>query len=103
MVRLTRDIGYTKEGERRLDYSTIPKIYDLIDAENNVKAEDFIFADEGDQYVTLHNINLGIREMVKPSYTISQNPAYAILKVNNIEYKYIYKQNGKIDTSRKNR
>lgn len=74
------------------------KLFDLFSEKDTNKdrlnAKDWIDF-SNDQYATLKYINLGIKQMKKPEFTISQNIAYAILTVNNYMYTYAYGESDK--------
>ena len=57
---------------------------------------------KNEKYPTLHNVNFGIRQMVKPNFEIIENIAYAILNVNGYEYKYTYGNKGDANIYNKN-
>ena len=92
--------GENANKEEQQSYNTFSKLYDLFEGDvgnggkDKLQASSWIYNDSGDQYPTLHYINLGIREMVKPEFTISQNISYAVLNVNGYEYTYTYGNEG---------
>ena len=92
--------GENANKEEKQSYNTFSKLYDLFEGDvgnggkDKLQASSWIYNDSGDQYPTLHYINLGIREMVKPEFTISQNISYAVLNVNGYEYTYTYGNEG---------
>lgn len=91
--------GYGKENFNIADkdantyYNSISEVLDFIKS-GSIKKTEWIYNDGNEQIPTLHYMNLGIRQMVKPTYTISQNIAYAKLAINGYEYKYVYGVNG---------
>lgn len=88
--------GEDENGNEQKKYNSISRLYELFAQKNNgLKASDWIYKDTGDTIFTLHNINLGIAEMKKPEFTISQNISKAILNVNGYEYTYVYGEKGK--------
>ena len=99
-IKRVQDTGENKDNIEQQAYNTFSKLYDLFagdvsnGGENKLQASRWIYNDDGDQYPTLHYINLGIRQMVKPQFTISQNISYALLNVNGYSYKYTYGNKG---------
>lgn len=91
--------GYGKENFNIADkdantyYNSISEVLDFIKS-GSIKKTEWIYNDGNEQIPTLHYMNLGIRQMVKPTYTISQNIAYAKLAINGYEYKYVYGESG---------
>lgn len=91
--------GYGKENFNIADkdantyYNSISEVLDFIKS-GSIKKTEWIYNDGNEQIPTLHYMNLGIRQMVKPTYTISQNIAYAKLEINGYEYKYVYGESG---------
>lgn len=102
-----RDIGNDKAlGSENIEKNTFSELFSLFegDTANNGKnsmadkINKWIYRDKQgnsnnvEMLPTLHNINLGIRQMIKPSYLVSENIAYAELKINGYSQKYIYGQ-----------
>lgn len=73
-------------------------MYELFDEKDNnkdnLRVSDWIYPDLGESIVTFHNINLGIKQMIKPSYNISVNISHCILTINGYSYQYNYGERG---------
>ena len=81
--------GYADNGAD----NAITNIYNQF-KQNKIKVSDWIKYDTGDSIPTLHYINLGIRQLIHPEFTIDQTIDHALLTVNGYKYKYIYGNDG---------
>ena len=81
--------GYADNGAD----NAITNIYNQF-KQNKIEVSDWIKYDTGDSIPTLHYINLGIRQLIHPEFTIDQTIDHALLTVNGYKYKYIYGNDG---------